>query len=189
MSLLLPKSARLIVAVLAMLFMSSVYARPIRESGTATQVQPATNIQPRDPRLIPDTERYLPDVFSLLGVPNSIPSETPTPTPTPTISPSVHITAEQDKPVNIKATPTISASKTTQSATYTTNIRHGDTKSSESIQVGSGWTGGKKLQASDLPFIFDSVSKEIDHRFRNLVDSSDERGLGDFGSYLGALGL
>jgi hypothetical protein len=59
----------------------------------------------------------------------------------------------------------------------TTNIRYGD-KPVENVEIGSGWTGGKKLQASDLPFIFDAVSKILDHRFRNTVDSSDERGLG-----------
>lgn len=100
-------------------------------------------------------------------------------TPTPTTTSSVHMTVKQDKPENIKATPTVSATKTTQPAMYTTNIRHGDTKPIENIQVGSGWTGGKKLQASDLPVIFDAVSKELDHRFRNMVDSSDERGLRD----------
>lgn len=139
-------------------------------------------------RLIPDTEKYLADIFALLGVTDPKTSETPTPTVT-----SSHITVEQDKPESIKATPTTSATKTTQSAMYTTTIRNGDTKPIENIQIGSGWTGGKKLQASDLPVIFDAVSKELDHRFRNMIDSSDERGLGDdsgsddFSSELGFL--
>lgn len=195
MFLLSARSARSAIAVIALLPISSVYARPIQDSGTATQIQPATNIQPRDPvrlqtesdhrdsnreqRLIPDTEHYLADLFSMLGVENPSTSETPT----PTVTPSIHITAEQDKPVNIKATgtPTTSATKssTTLPTMYTTNIRHGDTRPIENIQIGSGWTGGKKLQASDLPVIFAAVSKELDHSFRNMIDSSDERGLGD----------
>jgi hypothetical protein len=64
----------------------------------------------------------------------------------------------------------------------TTNVRYGD-KPIENVEIGSGWTGGKKLQASDLPFIFDAVSKILDHRFRNAVDSSDERGLGGDSGY------
>ena len=68
---------------------------------------------------------------------------------------------------------------TTQPAIYTTNIHKGDTRPIENIQIGSGWTGGSKLQASDLPVIFDAVAKALDHRFRNMIDSSDERGLGD----------
>ncbi|KAJ5212509.1 uncharacterized protein N7498_004155 [Penicillium cinerascens] len=173
MSLLSIRSTWSIIAMLAMLPLSSVYARPTRESGTVSQVQPATNIQPRDPRLIPAAERYLADAFAVLGVSEPETSQTPIPLT------SVHISLWQDTPENITATPTASATKTTQPAMYTTNIRHGDDKPIENIQVGSGWTGGNKLQASDLPFIFDALSKALDHRFRNMIDSSDERGLGD----------
>lgn len=142
-----------------------MFTMPYYAGETLTEIQ----------RLIPDTEKYLADVFALLGVADSKTSETPT----PTVTSSVHMTMDQGKPENIKATPTISATKTTQFVMYTTNIRHGSTKPIENIQVGSGWTGGKKIQASDLPIIFNAVSEELDHRFRNMVDSSDERGLGD----------
>ncbi|KAJ5131946.1 hypothetical protein N7448_006104 [Penicillium atrosanguineum] len=178
MSLLSPRFAWAAIAVLALLPVALVYAHPIQESATATQVQPVTNIQPRDPRLIPDTEHYLADIFGLLGVEDPHTSETPSPTLA-----STDMTGKQDKPANVKTTgtPTSSATKTTitQPAMYTTNIRHGDTKAIENIQIGSGYTGGNKLQASDLPVIFDAVAKELDHRFRNMIDSSDERGLGD----------
>jgi hypothetical protein len=49
MSLLSPRSAWSFIAVLTLLPVSSIYALPIRELATATEIQPATNIQPRDP--------------------------------------------------------------------------------------------------------------------------------------------
>lgn len=58
-------------------------------------------------------------------------------------------------------------------------IRHGDNEPIESIQVGSGWKGGKKLTPEDLPFIFDAVSKVLAQRVRDVIDSSDEVGLGN----------
>lgn len=62
---------------------------------------------------------------------------------------------------------------------YTTTIHRGDTDPIENIQIGTGWTGGKQFQASDLPVLFDAVAKELGHRVHNMVDSSDERGLGN----------
>ncbi|KAJ5684617.1 uncharacterized protein N7477_000962 [Penicillium maclennaniae] len=182
MSLLSSRTTWSAVAVLALLPVASVFARPIQESAAAIHVQPATRIQPRDPRLIPDTEHYLAEIFDLLGVqdPNS---SSETPTPTPTLASSIHITVEQDKPINTTATGTSTSSTiltmSTQPAMYTTNIRNGDSRPMENIQIGSGWTKDGKLQASDLPVIFGAVAKELDHRFRNMIDSSDERGLGD----------
>lgn len=146
------------------------------------------NILTASKRLIPDTEHYLADVFTLLGVTDPTPSDKPT--PTPTVTPSMSIKAEHGKPENIKATPVVSSSTTVTThpaAAFTTVIRHGNTKPIENIQIGSGWSGKKKLTAEDLPVIFDAVSRELARRFRNMIDSSDEVGLGDDSDLLGYL--
>ncbi|KAJ5698531.1 hypothetical protein N7462_000536 [Penicillium macrosclerotiorum] len=155
------------IILLALLAVSFVYAQPIRETKTNDQAEPAPAVQPRDPRLIPDTEHYLANVLDLIGV-DPIPSDTPTPTiPTPNVQ------AEHGQPENLEATPVSSS----DSVTFTTTIKSNDGKPFENIQIGSGWSGKKKLTASDLPVIFDAVAKELDHRFRDMVDSSDEVGL------------
>lgn len=121
-------------------------------------------------RLIPDTEHYLADVLDSLGVgvpePDAASQATYTPTPT--------IKAEQEHPVNIEATPT----STGGSVKFTTVIHNGNDRPIENIQIGNGWDGKKELRASDLPVIFDAVYKEMESRFRNVLDSSDEIGLG-----------
>lgn len=122
-------------------------------------------------RLIPDTEHYLADVLDSIGVgdPETDTSTQAAYTPTPTIK------VEQDQPVNSIATP---SSTTTQGATFTTVIHSGNNRPIENIQIGAGWDGKKELRASDLPAIFDAVYKEMESRFRNVIDSSDEIGLG-----------
>ncbi|OQE31841.1 hypothetical protein PENSTE_c001G04516 [Penicillium steckii] len=146
---------------------ASVYAHPIRE--TATIIEKGA-LAARDPRLIPDTEHYLADVLDSIGVgePEPDTSSQASYTPTPTIK------AEQEQPVNIEATP----SSTGASVKFTTVIHNGNDRPIENIQIGSGWDGKKELRASDLPMIFDAVYKEMESRFRNVLDSSDELGLG-----------
>lgn len=75
--------------------------------------------------------------------------------------------------MNSIATP----SSTGQGTSFTTVIHNGNNKPIENIQIGSGWDGRKELRASDLPMIFDAVYEEMEHRFRNMIDSSDELGL------------
>lgn len=179
------------IITLGLLNISSVYAQPIREA-SPTQEQSTHVLEPREPvsevtchtpiqiriisnsillqRLIPDTENYLAKVLDNLGVGDH---ETDTSTqaaytPTPTIK------VEQDHPVNSIATP----STTGSGATFTTVIHNGNDKPIENIQIGNGWDGRKELRASDLPMIFDAVYKEMESRFRNVIDSSDEVGLG-----------
>lgn len=89
-------------------------------------------------------------------------------------TPTHTIKAEQDHAVNTDGTPTSTGS----GAKFTTEIHNGDDQPIENIQIGSGWDGKKELQASDLPKIFTIVEKEMEHRFRNIIDSSDELGLG-----------
>ena len=69
-------------------------------------------------------------------------------------------------------------SKPSEEVSSTTIVKHGgDTKPIENIQIGTGWDGEKRVQASDVPMILNAVYKEIANRFNNLVDSSDEVGL------------
>ncbi|KAF3385517.1 hypothetical protein F1880_002253 [Penicillium rolfsii] len=177
-----------IIGALTILAISTVHAHPILESTTEDQAQPIPAVLRRDPRLIPDTEHYLSEVFNLLGVSDPTRTEStttslPTPTSTETASetpsatnmPNEMVKVEHGKAINVDATPVVSGSGVTYSAT----IKHGSQKPIENIQIGSGYHGGKKLAASDLPFIFAAVETEIASRWRNLVDSSDELGLDD----------
>lgn len=115
----------------------------------------------------------------MLGVSDPDPSPSIKPTPTTPI----FIKAEHGKPENLHATPVVSSTTTATthpaSAAFTTTVRHGDKKPIENIQIGSGWKGGKKLRAEDLPVVFGAVEMAISQRFRDLIDSSDEVGLGD----------
>jgi hypothetical protein len=141
---------------------------------------PQAHTNSRSQRLIPDTEHYLSEVFDLLGVsePKST-APTPTETPSETLSatsvPSPIVKAEHGQPIKVDATPVVSGSGVTYSAT----IKHGNQKPIENIQIGSGYHGGKKLAASDLPIIFATMEKEIASRWRDVIDSSDELGLDD----------
>jgi hypothetical protein len=145
---------------------------------------PQAHTNSRQQRLIPDTEHYLAEVFDLLGVsaptpteptPTETPSETHSETPSATGTPSPIVKTEHGQPINLDATPVVSGSGVTYSAT----IKHGNQKPIENIQIGSGYHGGKKLAASDLPIIFAAVETEIASRWRDVIDSSDELGLDD----------
>lgn len=143
-------------------------------------------------RLIPDTEHYLSEVFDLLGVsaptptentpietpseaPSEKPSETSSETPSATGILSSLFKAEHGKPINLDATPVVSASGVTYSAT----IKQGNKQPIENIQIGPGYHSGEKLSASDLPIIFAAVETELASQWRDAVDSSDELGLDD----------
>jgi hypothetical protein len=107
----------------------------------------------------------------------SISTETPTETPVETPSSTgVHgpfIKAEHGKPTNLDATPVVSGDGVMYSAT----VKHETGLPIANIDIGPGYHGGKKLSASDLPFIFAAVETEIASRWRNVVDSADELGL------------
>ncbi|CAI7573081.1 unnamed protein product [Penicillium pancosmium] len=155
------------VVILGLCTLASVYAQPIREAeGTRL-------LEPRDPRIIPDTESYLVNILDSLGVGKSKADTSASATPTPTPTPTATMAVEQDQPVNSVATP----STTGQGATFTTVIHNGNDRPIENVQIGSGWDGKKELRASDLPVIFDALYKDMESRFRNMVDSSDELGL------------
>ncbi|OOQ90541.1 hypothetical protein PEBR_04414 [Penicillium brasilianum] len=177
-----PKYSWTVLGALALLSVSTVYAQPIRESTTQDQAQPLPAVLPRDPRLIPDTEHYLSEVFDLLGVSlptttTSIPTETPTETTVETPSSTgVHgpfVKAEHGVPTNLDATPVISS----DGVMYSSTVKHESGEPIANIDIGPGWHGGKKLSASDLPFIFAAVETELASQWRNVIDSADELGL------------
>lgn len=196
-----PKYSWTVLGALALLSVSTVYAQPIRESTTQDQAQPMPAVLPRDPvrhvrdetlfkahansrlqRLIPDTEHYLSEVFDLLGVSvptttTSIPTETPTETTVETPSSTgVHgpfVKAEHGVPTNLDATPVISS----DGVMYSSTVKHESGEPIANIDIGPGWHGGKKLSASDLPFIFAAVETELASQWRNVIDSADELGL------------
>lgn len=62
---------------------------------------------------------------------------------------------------------------------YTHNIEHVNTneKPIENVQIMPGWDNKHQLTAEDVPRVMDAVYKELAHRFRNMLDSSDEVGL------------
>lgn len=110
------------------------------------------------------------------------PAETPSLVATPTIK------AEQGKPENYQHTPTSTpsaipsssrASPTTtgDTVTFTTTIKNEKDKPFQNIQIGTGWEGKKRIEASDVPVILGAVYTELSHRFNDMVDSQDERGL------------
>ncbi|KGO54739.1 hypothetical protein PEX1_048220 [Penicillium expansum] len=72
-------------------------------------------------------------------------------------------------------TPTYSG----DSAGYTHTVKHvhSNDKPIENIQIGPGWNADKKLTTEDLPVVFDTLYKELEHRLKNAIDSSDEIGL------------
>ncbi|KAJ5246883.1 hypothetical protein N7468_001866 [Penicillium chermesinum] len=164
---------------------SSVYAHPIREPERAVDKEGSSILLPREPRLIPDTTNYIAQLLNELGVGPPVPSETPALVPTPTV------TAEQGQPEDHERTPsaTLSSSSSTSSATssstatptepgdtvqFTTTIKNENDKPIHNIQFGAGWKGGNRIEASDIPVIFDAVYTELAHRFNDMVDSSDE---------------
>ncbi|KAJ5279879.1 hypothetical protein N7478_005251 [Penicillium angulare] len=165
------------------LLTTAVYAVPICDSSDETRAQRASTIQPREPRIIPDTEHYLADVLDMLGVPSLDSSNTPS--STPSLAPTPTIQAEEVHPQNIMATsakvqqysPSPSPTTSADEVTFTTTIKNGKDKPFKNIQIGSGWEGKNRVEASDVPFIMDAVYGTLADRFNDLVDSSDELGL------------
>ncbi|KAJ6036260.1 hypothetical protein N7540_000539 [Penicillium herquei] len=180
------------LAMVTALLATTVYAIPIQDSGaTRTDAQRTSVIEPREPRIIPDTERYLDDVLSMLGIPSpektDVPSSNPSVAATPT-SQASHGKAQSAVPTPVVATPskvqqytpTPSTTQHIDDWTVTTSIKkNNDTKPIENIQIGSGWHGGNRIQASDVPFIMNSVYSAVADRLNDFVDSSDELTLDD----------
>ncbi|EPS32187.1 hypothetical protein PDE_07147 [Penicillium oxalicum 114-2] len=190
------KPSCLMVGLLGLTAFSPVHAFPAQPAPTAHKAQSAPAIEPRDPRLIPDTEAYLSDIFNLLGVSLSSSSTTEmvaiaTPTisiPTTTVPPvsitdsttdsdtdGSRVQAKPNQPTDAQPTMIINGVGVITPA----NIQQGQDKPFENIQIGPGYQGGKKLAVSDLPVIFAAVESEVAARLQKTLDSSDQIGLKD----------
>lgn len=85
-------------------------------------------------------------------------------------------------------TPTYSSN----GAGYTHTVKHvqSNKRPIENVQIGQGWNGDKKVTTEDIPVAFDSLYEELEHRLKNVIDSSDEIGLDGFlGSVRGGIGV
>ncbi|KAF7719368.1 Uncharacterized protein PECH_004862 [Penicillium ucsense] len=179
------------IGLLGFAAVSPVYAFPAQPAITE-RAQLAPAIEARDPRLIPDTEAYLANLFDLLGMSidiSSTPGTTLTPTPTtsasstasPTISSTDNMTDDSRVHDDKDARPTPMPAPVVENVGFITsaNVQHGDDKPIQNVQIGPGYQGGKKLEVSDLPVIFAAVETEVAARLRKAWDSSDEVGLTD----------
>ncbi|KAJ5637578.1 hypothetical protein N7490_007457 [Penicillium lividum] len=162
------------------LLAATVYAIPIHESNSDTQNELAPMIQPRDPRIIPDTTEYLNDMLDLLGLDSVL---LPSPTTT-SAAPSATDGFEQGVIATPTATPSMASMNSTPSptgnveqVTYSTTIKTENDKPIANLQIGEGWKGSNRIQASDVPFIMNAVYSALADRFNDVVDSSDEVGL------------
>ncbi|KAJ5802548.1 uncharacterized protein N7503_004998 [Penicillium pulvis] len=174
-------------AMVASLLAATVYAIPIRDSSTETQNRLHSKIQPRNPRIIPDTENYLSSIFHQLGIDtidkalaptSSTADTTETPAPSSEASHGVDEEATATPTAAIaEETSTPSSTTTADEVTFTTTIRNGNNNPIENIQIGQGWKGSNRIHASDVPVIMSAVEEALANRFNDIVDSSDELGL------------
>ena len=146
-------------------------------------------------RLIPDTQKYVHDLLQGLGLeeptPTATATSTPTPTPTATATAtaSVETTQDLDSMKPTQTTNIIYSSSTIYTPTYSSNGAgythtvkhiHSNNRPIENVQIGQGWNGDKKIRTEDIPVVFDTLYRELEHRLNNMIDSSDEIGLDGF---------
>ncbi|CAI7594239.1 unnamed protein product [Penicillium palitans] len=179
------------VLVVALLAVSTVNAHPIHQIDEAMEKGQASKLESRSPRLIPDTQKYVHDLLQGLGLVEPTATATPTPTPTPTATPTASVETKQDLD-NMKPTQTtniIYSSSTSYTPTYSSNEAgythtvkhiHSNNRPIENVQIGQGWNGDKKITTEDIPVVFDTLYRELEHRLKNMIDSSDEIGLDGF---------
>ncbi|KAJ5893943.1 hypothetical protein N7495_005634 [Penicillium taxi] len=167
--------------VLALLAVSSACAFPIQGSNSEMQTQPVANIQPRDPRIIPNTENYLASILNEVGLgpppkselpapeipspPVSVPVPVPFYFPTPTVEISDHGNGNVE---GLYPSPAISSYE----SSWTTNVQNDSDHPVKNIQIGD-WHGGNKIEASDIPNVLNAVEKLVSHRLNDIY-SADE---------------
>ncbi|KAJ5957496.1 hypothetical protein N7501_011775 [Penicillium viridicatum] len=187
----IPRASWLSALVVALLAVSTVNARPIHQTEEAMEKGQASKLESRSPRLIPDTKEYVHDLLQGLGLEEPAPTATATSTPTPTSTPTASVETEQDldsmKPT--QTTHIIYSSSTSYTPTYSSNVAgythtvkhiHSNNRPIENVQIGQGWNGDKKIRTEDIPVVFDTLYRELEHRLNNMIDSSDEIGLDGF---------
>ncbi|KAJ5926560.1 hypothetical protein N7516_008333 [Penicillium verrucosum] len=197
MSQVIPRASWLSVLI-ALLAVSTVNAHPIHQTDEAMEKGQASKLESRSPRLIPDTQKYVHDILQGLGLEEPTPTATATSTSTPTATPTASVETKEDLG-NMKPTQTthiIYSSSTSYTPTYSSNgagythtVKHvqSNNRPIENVQIGQGWNGDKKVTTEDIPVAFDSLYEELEHRLKNVINSSDEIGLDGFlGSGIGA---
>ncbi|CAG8886388.1 unnamed protein product [Penicillium egyptiacum] len=175
-----------------LLAVSTVNALPIYQTDEQMGKGQVGKLESRSPRLIPDTEEYVHDILQGLGLTEPTPTTTSTATPTATPTTSIKNKQDLEDLEDMKPTQTthiIYSSSTSYTPThgsngagYTHTVKHeySNNRPIENIQVGHGWNGDKKITAEDFPAVFDAVYRELEHRLKDTINSSDEIGLEDF---------
>ncbi|KAJ9492381.1 hypothetical protein VN97_g861 [Penicillium thymicola] len=177
--------------VVALLAVSTVNAYPIHQTDEAMEKGQASKLESRSPRLIPDTQKYVHDILQGLGLEEPTPTATATATSTPTATPTAGVETKEDLD-NMKPTQTtniIYSSSTSYTPTHSSNGAgythtvkhvHSNNRPVGNVQIGQGWNGDKKITTEDIPVAFDTLYRELEHRLKNMIDSSDEIGLDGF---------
>ncbi|CAI7612464.1 unnamed protein product [Penicillium discolor] len=183
------RASWLSVLVVALLAVSTVNAHPIHQADEAMENGQASKLESRSPRLIPDTQKYVHDLLQGLGLQAPTPTATATSTPTATPTTSVDTKQDLDDMKPTQTTNIIYSSSTSYTPTYSSNGAeythtvkhvHSNNRPIENVQIGQGWNGDKKITTEDIPVVFDTLYRELEHRLKNMIDSSDEIGLDDF---------
>ncbi|KAJ5589143.1 hypothetical protein N7537_011821 [Penicillium hordei] len=186
---LIPRASWVSVLMVALLAVSTVNAHPIYQTVEEMEKGQASKLESRSPRLIPDTQEYVHDLLQGLGLQEPTPTPTATSTPTSTPTASVQTKQELDNMKPTQTTNIVYSSSTGYTSTYSSNGAgythtvkhvHSNNRPIENIQIGQGWNGDKKITTEDIPVAFDTFYRELEHRLKNMIDSSDEIGLDGF---------
>ncbi|KAJ5158860.1 uncharacterized protein N7500_008511 [Penicillium coprophilum] len=184
MSRIISRTSWLSLLLVALLAVSTVNAHPIQQTDEKEK-----GLEVRSPRLIPGTDEYVRSILQGFGLEGPTPTSTPTPTPTttPTITVKTELGLENEEPT--QNTHIISPSPVSHTYTYGSNQagyiqtvehEHSNSQPIESEQIGDVLNGSKKISLQDFPVLLQSIYKALEHRLKDLIDSSDEIGLENF---------
>ncbi|OQE37864.1 hypothetical protein PENCOP_c009G03630 [Penicillium coprophilum] len=184
MSQIISEKSWLSLLLVALVAVSTVNAHPIQQTDEMEK-----GLEVRSPRLIPDTDEYVRSILQGFGLEGPTPTSTPTPTPTttPTITVKTELGLENEEPTQI--THIVSSSPVSYTHTYGSNQagytqtvepENSNSQPVESEQIGDGLNGGQKINLQDFPVLFQSIYKALEHRLKDMIDSSDEIGLENF---------
>ncbi|KAJ5494394.1 hypothetical protein N7463_010481 [Penicillium fimorum] len=176
MSQAISKTSWVSLLLVVLLAVSTINAHPIRQTEETKK-----GLGVRSPRLIPDTEEYVRTILQGFGLeePAPTPTSTSTPIATPNASTKTNQDLENTGPTqtthmiyssSVSHTPTYSSN----GASYTQTVENEHTEN----QIGNGWNGGKNIE--DFTKFFQSIYKLLEHRLKDMIDSSDEIGLENF---------
>ncbi|KAJ5827371.1 hypothetical protein N7447_004134 [Penicillium robsamsonii] len=179
MSQVISKASWLSILLVALLAVSTVNAHPIRQT---EEMEKGLGV--RSPRLIPDTEEYVRTILQGFGLEEPAPTSTLTSTPIATPTASIKPIQDLENMAPTQTTHIIYSSSISHTPTYGSNgasytqtVEHEDSDNQpvESAQIGNK---GKKIE--DFTKFFQSIYKFLEHRLKDMIDSSDEIGLENF---------